>query len=72
MTKRKLLACAAIAAIWIMVVFMNIAAADARLEKANPDTPVDRYAVQTGTTSYVSLHSPDYPDIVLEQDGTDR
>lgn len=72
MTTKKLLACVVIAAIWIMVVLMNIAAADARVGKAGLTTPVDRYAVEMGTTSYVSLHSPDYPDIVLEQDGTDR
>ena len=71
MMTKKLLACMVIAAIWIMVVLMNIAA-DARVGKAGLTTPMDRYAVEMGTTSYVSLHSPDYPDIVLEQDGTDR
>lgn len=72
MTMKKLLACVVIAAIWIMIVLMNIAAADARVEESDLATPVDRYAVQMETTSYVSLNSPDYPDIVLEQDGTDR
>ena len=72
MMTKKLLTCMVIAAIWIMVVLMNIAAADASVGKAGLTTPMDRYAVEIGTTSYVSLHSPDYPDIVLEQDGTDR
>lgn len=72
MTMKKVLGCAAVAAIWIMVVLLNIRTADARLGKSAVTTPFDQYIVQVSTTSYVNPHSPDYPDIVLEQDNMDR
>ena len=72
MTMKKVLGCAAVAAIWSMVVLLNIHAADARLSKTAVTAPFDQYVVQMSTSSYVNPHSPDYQDIVLEQDGIDR
>lgn len=72
MTMKKMMACVALASIWIMVVLVNVAAANAQVGKADTAAVLNRYAAQTETTSYVSPHSPAYPDIVLEQDDTDR